>query len=78
MMMTNRINPGIYILPDHAVKEAWRTGGFLAANYAVQDKKGVEETDIKINAVRRRERVTAIPGQILCLPAWGFPRSLHL
>ena len=57
MMMTNRINPGIYILPDHAVKEAWRTGGFLAANYAVQDKKGVEETDIKINAVRRESGI---------------------
>lgn len=38
-MMTNRINPGIYVLPDHAVKEEWRNRGFLAADYARQDKK---------------------------------------
>ena len=52
-MMTNRINPGIYVLPDHAVKEEWRNRGFLAADYARQDKKGVEDADAKINAIPR-------------------------
>lgn len=56
-MMTNRINPGVYILPDHAVKDEWRIGGFLAADYAKQDKKSVEETDIKLNDLRRESGV---------------------
>ena len=63
-MMTNRINPGVYILPDHAVKDEWRIGGFLATDYAKQDKKSVEETDIKL-IHEGRAVFTAIPGLMI-------------